>query len=95
MTSPALFDVTSSLSNWVEATIAPVADPDLTTSDFALSFKAFIDAMTARAMAEALPRNALRQSITAHIGEHAGELPVIGEEFDTFEQPNIQVAMES
>jgi hypothetical protein len=71
------------------------SDPNVEPGSLALSFKAFMDAMTARARAEAPPQNVFLAPVKGHIGDNAQELPIIGEEFDTYEHPNMQVAMEA
>jgi hypothetical protein len=64
---------------------------DFSPDTFGASFKAFMDAMVAQASAAASP---LLDRIRTHVGVEPTQLPVIAEEFDTFEHPNLQVAMD-
>ena len=58
---------------------------------FATTFKRFMDAMVARA---GLPRSPLMNRIRDHLGAEPTRLPVVVEEFDPFEQPNLQRALD-
>jgi hypothetical protein len=62
---------------------------------FAASFKEFLETMAARAQAEAAANRAVVGAIKAHLGENARELPVVAEEFASFEHPNVQVALQA
>jgi hypothetical protein len=62
---------------------------------FAASFKEFLETMAARAQADAAANRTLVASVKAHIGDNLRQLPVVAEEFDDFEQPNVQVALEA
>ncbi len=66
-------------------------NPDLTPSQFGTVFKAFMETVTAAA---APPGGPLLDRIQAHLGADPATLPVIGEEFDAFEHPNVQVALD-
>ncbi len=64
---------------------------DLSPARFGTAFKAFMDAV----IAEAAPlRSPLLERIQAHLGTDPTQLPVIAEEFDSFEHPNVQVALD-
>jgi hypothetical protein len=65
-------------------------DQELTTDEFGRSFKAFMDAMVAAAVPR---RGALQERIAAHLGPDASQLPVVTEELDNFDHPNLQVAL--
>lgn len=69
-----------------------MSEGDLSPSHFGSAFKAFMDAVVAQA---APPSSPLLERIAAHLGTDPTQLPVIAEEFDTFEQPNIQVALDA
>ena len=45
--------------------------------------------------AAAPPRSPLLERIQAHLGAEATQHPVIAEEYDAFEHPNVQVALEA
>lgn len=64
---------------------------DLSPDRFGTAFKAFMDAVVAAATP---PISPLFDRITTHLGADPAQLPVITEEFDTFEHPNIQVAID-
>lgn len=64
---------------------------ELTPSQFGTAFKAFMETVTAAA---APPTGPLFTRIQEHLGHDPAALPVIGEEFDAFEHPNVQVALD-
>lgn len=64
---------------------------DLSPARFGTAFKAFMDAVVAESSP---PRSPLLERIAAHLGTDPTRLPVIAEEFDSFEHPNVQVALE-
>jgi len=69
-----------------------VKDPDgKSTQEFASSFKRFIDAMNAEAAKETSP---LLERLRAHLGGEPGRIPIVSEDFDNYEHPNVQVALE-
>jgi DNA polymerase III delta prime subunit len=68
-----------------------MTDTDLSPERFGTAFKAFMDAVIAAAVP---PSSPLLDRIIAHLGVDPARLPVIGEEFDTFEHPNLQVAID-
>jgi hypothetical protein len=57
---------------------------------FGVTFKRFMDAM----LAHAPPESLLLQRIRDHLGADPTRLPVVVEEFDPFEQPNVQRALD-
>ena len=63
----------------------------LSPAEFGGVFKRFMDAMVAEAEP---PANPLRERLTAHLGSDPGRLPVTVEEYDTWEHPNVQVAID-
>src|SRR5262249_37643832 len=67
-------------------------ESDLSPARFGASFKEFMDAVLAAASP---PTSPLLDRIRAHLGADAGQLPVIAEEFDPYEQPNVQVALDA
>jgi len=64
---------------------------DLSPARFGGAFKSFMDAVVAEASP---PRSPLLERIQAHLGADPTQLPVIAEEFDSFEHPNVQVALD-
>ncbi|MBV9325320.1 MAG: AAA family ATPase [Chloroflexi bacterium] len=67
-------------------------DQELTPSEFGRTYKAFMDAM----LAAAVPRhNPLQDRLAAHLGVDVAQLPVLTEELDDFEHPNLQVALDA
>src|SRR5260221_7051652 len=67
-------------------------DDDLDPARFGAAFLAFLEAVSAAA---APPRSPLIERIQAHLGADSTQLPVIAEEYDAFEHPNVQVALEA
>src|SRR5262245_32558224 len=67
-------------------------DLDLDPARFGAAFLAFMEAVRAAA---APPRSPLLARIQAHLGADPTQLPVIAEEYDAFEHPNVQVALEA
>jgi hypothetical protein len=64
---------------------------DLTPARFGEVFKAFMEAM----VREATPvEDTLGERIRAHLGGDVATLPVVTEEFDPYEHPNVQVALD-
>jgi cell division protease FtsH len=66
-------------------------DSELTPERFGVVFKSFVDAVVAEATTAHSP---LLERIQRHLGADPTQLPVIAEEFDSFEQPNVQVALD-
>jgi hypothetical protein len=62
-----------------------------TTQEFASSFKRFIDAMNAEAAKETSP---LIERLRQHLGGDPGRMPIVSEDFDNYEHPNVQVALD-
>jgi AAA+ superfamily predicted ATPase len=65
---------------------------ELTPEQFGSSFKAFMDAVL---QATSPPANPLLDRIQDHLGAETEDLAVVTEEFDNFEHPNVQVALNS
>jgi len=68
-----------------------MTDDQLTPARFGAAYKAFMEAVT---RAAAPPEGALFQRIRAHLGVDVTQIPVIAEEFDPYEHPNVQVALD-
>src|SRR6266508_888097 len=69
-----------------------MADPnDLTPGAFGAAFKRFVDAMNAEAAKETNP---LIERLRAHLGSDPGRMPIVTEDFDNYEHPNVQVALD-
>lgn len=69
-----------------------MSDTDGTSAqEFATSFKRFIDAMNAEAAKETSP---LLERLRAHLGGDPGRMPIVSEDFDNYEHPNVQVALD-
>jgi hypothetical protein len=64
---------------------------DISPARFGAAFKAFMDAVVAAAEP---PLSPLLERIRAHLGTDPTRLPVVAEEFDSFEHPNLQVALD-
>lgn len=60
--------------------------------DFAKAFKRFIDALNAGTFSEQTP---LMKRLEAHLGGSPATMPIVMAEFETYEHPNVQVALES
>ena len=69
-----------------------MADHDLDPARFGTAFKAFMEAVVAAA---APPSSPLLERMQAHLGGDLAHLPVIAEEYDAFEHPNVQVALDA
>ena len=67
-------------------------DDDLDLARFGSAFLAFMEAMTAAATP---PQSPLIDRIQAHLGDDPAQHPVIAEEYDAFEHPNVQVALDA
>ena len=65
-------------------------DSTIPAAEFGRAFRRFMDTVLAEAAAE----SALLDRITDHLGGDPTRLPVIVEEFDAFEHPNVQVALD-
>ena len=66
--------------------------PNAQRFDFAKEFKRFIDTMNAEATNEQTP---LLRRLAAHLGGDPSTMPVVAEEFEHYEQPNVQVALDA
>src|SRR5437773_3116023 len=60
--------------------------------EFGLLFKRFLDDIVNRAE---VPEGPLLKRLREHLGGEPMRMPVISEEFERFQQPNLQVAMEA
>jgi hypothetical protein len=69
-----------------------MAGTDIPPEQLASVFANFIQQVAAAAKSEPSP---LLDKIAAHLGADPAQLPVTLEQFDTFEQPNLQVAMDA
>src|SRR5262249_41468018 len=65
---------------------------DLDPARFGSAFKAFMEAVAAAADP---PRSTLIDRIRAHLKADPTQHPVIAEEYDAFEHPNVQVALDA
>jgi hypothetical protein len=74
----------------IDATLygAGVTEP-LTPQSFAVSFRAFIDAVN-----QAAPPSPFAGRLTAHLGQDARTLPVLAEEFPAYAHPTLQRALD-
>jgi DNA polymerase III delta prime subunit len=64
---------------------------DLDLAQFGTAFQNFMEAVTAAASA---PNSPLLERIEAHLGADPTQLPIIAEQYDAFEHPNLQVALD-
>jgi hypothetical protein len=70
-----------------------MADRELSADQFGIIFKQFIDAVIAQASAAG--RGRLFDRVREHLSAEPARLPVVAEEYDTFEHPNVQVALDA
>ena len=63
----------------------------ITPAEFSSAFRRFLDAMNAEAAKETSP---LLERLRIHLGGEPGRIPIITEEFDSYEHPNVQVALD-
>ena len=69
-----------------------MADTDgVTPAEFGTAFKRFVDAMNAEAAKETSP---LVERLREHLGGDPGRMPIVSEDFDNYEHPNVQVALD-
>jgi hypothetical protein len=64
----------------------------LDMQDFAGAFRRFVDAMTAEAALEESP---LLRRLREHLGAEPSKMPIVAEEFESYEHPNVQVALDA
>jgi hypothetical protein len=64
----------------------------LSPGEFGAAFKAFIDTIN---LAAAPPPNPLLERIGDHLGSDPNTLAIVAEEFDNFEHPNVQMALDA
>src|SRR5439155_14038146 len=67
-------------------------DERTTPEEFGLLFKRFLDDIVNRAE---VPEGPLLKRLRAHLGGEPVRMPVISEEFERFQQANLQVAMDA
>lgn len=67
-------------------------DDDLSPARFGTIFKRFMEAVVAEATP---PSSPLLARIHSHLGTDPTHLPVVAEEFDAFEHPNVQVGIDA
>lgn len=65
---------------------------DLDPATFGAAFKRFVDNMNATAAKETTP---LIERLKGYLGEEPGHVPIVAEEFESYEHPNAQVALET
>ena len=63
----------------------------ITPAEFGTAFKRFVDAMNAEAAKETSP---LLERLRSHLGGDPGRIPIVTEDFDNYEHPNVQVALD-
>src|SRR2546425_505655 len=63
----------------------------ITPAEFGTAFKRFIDAMNAEAAKEPSP---LLERLRTHLGGEPGRIPIVSDDFDNYEHPNVQVALD-
>ena len=63
----------------------------ITPAEFGAAFKKFVDAMNAEAAKETSP---LIERLRQHLGGDPGRMPIVSEDFDNYEHPNVQVALD-
>ena len=68
-----------------------MSENDPLRGDFARDFKRFIDALNAGTFAEQTP---LMKRLREHLGADPTTMPIVAEEFESYEHPNVQVALD-
>ncbi len=69
-----------------------MAERGLSPERLSAVFKQFVDGVIAEGAAATCP---LRERIRQHLAKEPSQLPVVAEEYDTFEHPNLQVALDA
>ena len=69
-----------------------MSEDALSPEAFGAAFKSFLTVMTQHAQP---PVGTLQQRIAAHLGADPSKLPVFADEFDPYEHPNVQVAIDA
>jgi hypothetical protein len=64
---------------------------DPARADFAAAFRRFLETMNAAAPAE----SGLLARLRAHLGADPSRLPIVSEEFDHYDHPNVQLALDA
>jgi hypothetical protein len=67
-------------------------DRSPTAGEFGLAFKRFMDAMTTEAGKEPNP---FVERLRTHLGSDPSRTPIVGEDFENYEHPNVQVALDT
>jgi hypothetical protein len=65
---------------------------DIDPTGFAAAFKKFVDNMNATAAKETNP---LVERLKGYLGDEPGHVPIVAEEFEAYEHPNVQVALDA
>jgi hypothetical protein len=69
-----------------------MSENDPLRGEFARDFKRFIDALNAGTFSEQTP---LMKRLETHLGGNPATMPIVMAEFESYEHPNVQVALES
>jgi hypothetical protein len=69
-----------------------VSDSDPLRTEFAREFKRFIDALNAGGLSEP---TSLMKRLSSHLGGDPTRMPIVAEEFEAYEHPNVQVALDA
>lgn len=67
-------------------------DRDVDPATFGAAFKRFVENMNASAASEVTP---LIERLKTYLGDEPGHVPIVAEEFESYEHPNAQVALEA
>lgn len=65
---------------------------DIDPTSFAVAFKQFVDNMNAAALKET---TSLLERLKEYLGPEPGQVPIVAEEFESYEHPNVQVALDA
>src|SRR5688500_12745907 len=68
-----------------------MSENDPLRGEFARDFKRFIDALNAGTFSEQTP---LMRRLSDHLGGNPTTMPIVAEEFQAYEHPNVQVALD-
>jgi hypothetical protein len=69
-----------------------MANGELSPRAFAAAFRQFVDSMNAEAAKETSP---LIDRLREYLGDDPGRAPIVTEEFESYEHPNVQVALDA
>jgi len=67
-------------------------DRRMDATSFAAAFKQFVDNMNATAAKESTP---LLERLRDYLGPEPGQVPIVAEEFESYEHPNVQMALDA